>query len=73
MEEIKKATVGFFEEEDGVKSAVRLFTFMIILQALFTATYRVIVLPTHTFDMVGVSSLLTIALGGKVTQKAFEK
>ncbi len=69
---MRKVKITFLEEAEGVQSWMRLACSAIVLQCLFIINYQMVMRPDHSFDLASVLSLLTIALTGKVMQKAKE-
>jgi hypothetical protein len=61
---------GFFEEEQGVKSMVRLMSFIVIVAAVVIASYQGYM--QGAIDIPGFIAMAGVAVGGKVWQRTVE-
>jgi len=52
---------------------MRVLVLAVVVVALFVVLFQVVKRPEHSFDYVGVSTLLAVAFGSKIIQKPFEK
>ncbi|MBN2669849.1 MAG: hypothetical protein JXR60_11560 [Bacteroidales bacterium] len=64
--------IEYFEDSNGKLSMMRLIIFLIVITALVIAIIQVVISDNHEFDYVGISALITLALGGKYLQKTKE-
>jgi len=62
-----------FLSEKGKRSMMRVLVLAVVVVALFVVLFQVVKRPEHSFDYVGVSTLLAVAFGSKIIQKPFEK
>ena len=67
-----KEKTGFFEEEPGVKSSIRLQMFCTMIFAFIVIGYQTYVNENHTPDFLTMLTLLIAAFAPKLLQKMAE-
>lgn len=72
MKTLLKYLGNFFQDGDGSSSMTRLGFFIMICVAMWVATYQVLNTETHSFDVINITTLVTLACGLKLWQKGQE-
>lgn len=67
---MRKYKIGFLDEDEGVRSSVRLFSFLSLISALFIGIWDVINKQPVHLDMI--ITLLAYSGGTKIAQKYAE-
>ncbi len=66
-----KKIIGFFYESEGVKSMMRLISFLIVIYS-FLITSFVVYTEGYSAAIATFSAIIAFAIGGKLIQKGME-
>jgi hypothetical protein len=64
--------IADFFRENGNASMTRLAFIIMIIVAMFIAIYQVFINPDHSFNLIDISGIVTLACGLKLWQKGQE-
>lgn len=70
MESNKKEKNGFFEDSNGCKSSLRLFSFLLLLTTFFVICFQVYINEINLYLII---TLLMFSFAPKVAQKIVEE